>query len=733
MTASRLRIVVSGMMAGVPGHGGATWAVLQYVLGLRRLGHEVLFLEPVKGGWSSRPEVARYFEGVLTRFGLRGGAALLEPDSREAFGIPYGAVRDWTRDADLLLNLSGLLRVPELLEPIPLRVYVDLDPAFTQLWSEVEGVDMGFAGHHRFATVGLSLGRPECTVPTCRKRWIPTLPPVVLEEWSGCAAEGRDDITTVANWRGYGSILHEGVLHGQKAHAFRELIELPRHTRESLLLALSIHEGDGGDRAALEEAGWALVDPAAVASTPDLYRAFVSGSRAEIGVAKTGYTASLSGWFSDRSACYLASGRPVVAQDTGFSQHLPVGDGLLTFRTVDDAVEALEELGARYAMHARAARELAEAHLDSDLVLSRLLDAVERDPEPVAGVRTQRRAGTRELQVALDTVFATGTSPSRDGGTGGVRIVDRRTHPYQTSCSLEELQVDLPDGTGREILFKDGAPDALVQKARGVKPPFLLDPSREGKVYRTLLAPEGMGPALYGVVDTPEAGRHWLFLERSRGVELYQIGNLDTWAEVARWLGRFHRRFERHREARALAERGILVRHDAMLLRRWLTRARGFGSRTEKPGSPSGSLGTRLERAHQRVLRCLLSEPPTLVHGEFYPSNVLVDASSDPVRVIPVDWETAGWGPGLLDLAALVAGDWTETERDRLALAYFQGLMEPRLAPVRSPAAFIEALTCARLQLAIQWMGWSPTWSPPPEHVQDWTREADILLERLGE
>ena len=266
-----------------------------------------------------------------------------------------------------------MLRDERLLGEIPVRVYLDLDPAFNQLWHAVQGIDMRFDGHTHFATVGLALGTPGCAVPTCGRDWIPTLPPVVLDRWPVAEALERDALTTVANWRGYGSIEHEGVLYGQKAHSLRRLVDLPRRTPQRLELALAIHEGEQPDLAALAEHGWRLVDPVEAAGTPERYRRFVQGSKAELGIAKSGYVASRCGWFSDRSACYLASGRPVIAQETGFSAHLPTGEGLFAFETAEDVLAAIDALRSGYERHRRAARALAEEHLDSDAVLTRLL------------------------------------------------------------------------------------------------------------------------------------------------------------------------------------------------------------------------------------------------------------------------------------------------------------------------------------------------------------------------
>lgn len=358
------------MVAGDPHQGGATWAALQYVLGLRRLGHDVWLVEPVR---ELTPVSRRYFRRVVTEFDLEERAALLADDGETA-GVSYSALREAARSADLLLNVSGLLRDPRLTEPVPTRVYVDLDPAFNQLWHE-QGLDVGFDGHTHHVTIGQAIGR-RCDVPACGLEWIPTVQPVVLEHWPPANGLRHDAFTTVGNWRAYGSVEAGGTFYGQKAHALRELLRLPRLTRERLLLALAIHPGEERDLAALADGGWRLVDPADVAASPARYREFIRGSKGELGLAKSGYITARCGWFSDRSACYLASGRPVVAQETGFGDFLPTGEGLLAFETAEQAAEALDRVAADYPRHRRAARELAEAHFDSDRVLGSLLEAV---------------------------------------------------------------------------------------------------------------------------------------------------------------------------------------------------------------------------------------------------------------------------------------------------------------------------------------------------------------------
>jgi hypothetical protein len=410
----RLRIFVSGMIAGDPYQAGATWAVLQYVLGLRSLGHDVYLVEPI-APLSLRPTGARlsasvnaaYFHEVAARFGLTDRAALLRQDTRETVGMLYADVVDAAEGSDLLINISGMLTMPELFEAIPRRVYLDLDPAFNQLWHAVEGIDMRFDGHTHFVTVGGLIGTPACEVPTCGRTWLPTLQPIALPEWPITPGQPGAAWTTVGNWRGYGSIDVHGVLYGQRVHSFRRFMELPARTRARFRPALSIHPGEVKDLKALRAHAWDLVDPADAAGTPDRYRDFIQRSKGELGIAKSGYVASRCGWFSDRSVCYLASGRPVVAQDTGFGQSLPTGEGLFAFSTADEAVEAIAAASVDYDRHCRRAREIAEEYFRADRVLGALLERVG------AGATDDTRGEHRSLAGASIGAAAPAREPAR--------------------------------------------------------------------------------------------------------------------------------------------------------------------------------------------------------------------------------------------------------------------------------------------------------------------------------
>jgi hypothetical protein len=375
------------MIGSVPNQGGLAWVMLHFFLGLKRLGHDVFFFEQCDAGDIrpdgtplDRSENASYFRNVTKQFGFERDSSLWLAGTDQTIGRSFDEVKRIARSADLLLNISGVVKDETLLEQFSTRVLLDLDPAFTQLWHE-EGVDMGLSNHTHHLTVGQAIGTPDCPIPTGGLDWIPTLQPVVLDLWPEANRVTADAFTTVANWRGYGSMTYNGVHYGQKAHSLREFISLPKDTGERFLLAMAIDPGEVKDVEALAENGWEVVDPMIVVKGPADYQAFVQGSRAEFGIAKSGYVASRCGWFSDRSACYLASGRPVIAQDTGFSRFLPTGEGLFAFETSEDIVAAIADVKSNYSRHSEAARALAVEYFDSGKVLARMLENIDERSE----------------------------------------------------------------------------------------------------------------------------------------------------------------------------------------------------------------------------------------------------------------------------------------------------------------------------------------------------------------
>lgn len=363
-------LVVAGALAAKPGNAGGAWERFSYAVGLRRLGFDVLFVEQV----SAVPDAVavRWFDDAAACFAFTGAAAVVGPEGW-CHGLARGDVRAAIARADLLVNLGGNLVAADLLAAARCTAFVDVDPGFTQVWHADPGVPYRVPRHDHYLTIGENIGATGCPIPTGGLAWKPTRQPVLLDDWPEVPAAGCRRFTTIASWRGpYGPLVHDGVTYGLKVHEFRAVLDLPRRVPAAFELALDIHDGDARDRDALTAAGWTLVSPADAVPTPAAFRSFIQRSDAEFSVAQGVYAHAASGWFSDRSTRYLASGRPVLVQDTGLTT-IPTGEGVVTFRTLDEAVAGAERIIRDHAAHARAARRIAETHFASDVVLRRLL------------------------------------------------------------------------------------------------------------------------------------------------------------------------------------------------------------------------------------------------------------------------------------------------------------------------------------------------------------------------
>jgi thiamine kinase-like enzyme len=322
---------------------------------------------------------------------------------------------------------------------------------------------------------------------------------------------------------------------------------------------------------------------------------------------------------------------------------------------------------------------------------------------------------TDELRAELEEALRL-----RLGADTRIAGFDRRRSGYRTSFPIEELDVRLASGEALELVFKDLSREALEGHAQDAKPDFMHDPLREIEVYERLLPAAGVETALsFGAVADEERGRYCLFLERVSGVELYQVGRRETWEHVARWLARAHDRLHDHTD-----RSGRLLRYDAALLGLWPRRAAEYAGSAEDHAALS-----RIADRYDEVVERILALSPTVIHGEFYASNVLVDHPAAPDRVCPVDWEVAAVGAGLIDLAALVSGRWSAEDRTAMALAYREA--SPAESG-RTQTEFEQSLDACRLHVALQWLGWSDRWSPPPEHASDWLQDALTLSRKLG-
>lgn len=372
-----LKILCSGFLVRYP-VGGFSWHHLQYLVGFQRLGHEVLYVED--SGWQNScydPSLnqmtgdssygRQYLSELLRPHGLENHWCYLGEN-----GLSHGRSRtelaQFCNECDVYFNLSNINCIPET-QDCRRRVLVDTDPVFTQI--KAHGLGGAFSDYHRLFTYGENVNQDGCTMPTGVARWFPTRQPVVLDLWLAGPGLSAAPYTTVMNWSAYGEHEYNGRIYGQKDREFEPYFDLPLRTGERLELAINAPQGV---RERLLAGGWRVSDPLRVARTPVDYQAYLRLSRGEFSVAKHAYVMTRSGWFSDRSTGYLASGRPVILQDTGFSEVLPTGKGLLAFRTPQEAVDALCRVSADFEEHCSAARAIAEQYFDAKRVLTDLLE-----------------------------------------------------------------------------------------------------------------------------------------------------------------------------------------------------------------------------------------------------------------------------------------------------------------------------------------------------------------------
>jgi hypothetical protein len=383
-----MRVVVTGLVATYP-VGGVAWDYLQYVEGFRRLGCDVFYLEDT-GQWCYDTAGATFVRDATAgaRY-LADAIATLTPSLADAWsvrgpdGVVHGrdaeAVRRACDGADLFLNVSGASRLRDAYRGARVLAFVDTDPGYSQ--ARAAAVDRGtvdpqmqdavdiMRAHHVFFSLGEHLGAPDCVVPTGGIDWRPTRQPILLDHWA--APPARDGaFTTVMSWRiDPPSPIVDGRVYGGKDVEFERFLALPSHTRSRLEVAIA----GVAPRDRIQAAGWHVVDAHAVSRTMADYRRYITGSRGELSIAKNAYVAPRTGWFSTRSAAYLAAGRPVILQDTGFTAHLPVGPGLHGFSTISEAAAALEAVERDYEAASRHARDVAVECFAAERVCERLL------------------------------------------------------------------------------------------------------------------------------------------------------------------------------------------------------------------------------------------------------------------------------------------------------------------------------------------------------------------------
>lgn len=380
------RVMVLGILGQMP-FAGVAWQVLHYLEGFRRLGCDVYYVEDT-GAWpydaerNTITDDCRYTVDYIARLMGRGGLddrwayRAPSPEGR-TFGLGQPHLSRLVGQTDVLVNLSGATVLRDEYRRVPIRIYLETDPVLPQIEiakGRASTIELLAAHTHHFS-YGENLGAPDCGVPVERFHYSPTRQPVVLDWWrSPGAPPPLAPFTTIANWRQSGKDVEwNGETYLWSKHAeFLKFLDLPRRTTHALELALACD--DIGTIRLLETRGWWVRDAIQLSRDVGSYREYIWGSRGEFTVAKDQNVRLRSGWFSDRSACYLAAGRPVITQDTGFGAVLPTGRGLCAFRTADEIVESLKQITLDYEAHSAAAREIAEEHFAAERVLAGLLE-----------------------------------------------------------------------------------------------------------------------------------------------------------------------------------------------------------------------------------------------------------------------------------------------------------------------------------------------------------------------
>jgi hypothetical protein len=380
-----MKIIIGAILSRLPFSPGMAWNWLQHMIGFQKLGHKVYFFEEVKPGWCFDKHGRRCefmdsanrvcFQSTMEQFGLLAQASQIFNRGEGTCGLSYDSVIAAAKEADLLINISGHITDEAILDSVERRIYVDQDPVYTQLWAAAYGEDLNFKMHDVFLSVGLNIGTPYTTIPDCGVKWRHTLPPVIMEFWPVCLSTSRKPFTTIASWMsGYSDLYYGGGWYRSKYEEFRRFAELPRKVEQELEVALKTPRQDDEGIHLLNANGWHVTEASQITTLPD-YQSYIAQSRAEISVAKNAYVKGNSGWFSDRSAHYLASGKPVLAQSTGFERYLPVGQGLITFSTMEEAVASISAINQDYESHCLAAREFAQEYLNYRKVLPKMLEA----------------------------------------------------------------------------------------------------------------------------------------------------------------------------------------------------------------------------------------------------------------------------------------------------------------------------------------------------------------------
>jgi len=378
------RVVVLGLMGQYP-LGGMAWQVLHHVIGFRRMGYDCVYVEnsgappysPKIHSIVEKPtENVRFLRDTFRRFDLAEQWAYFDSGGQRWYGASAATVEDWLENADAIVNVCGASQPDVERKRKGCLVYIETDPILEQVrYVQGDPATRAFLdGHDLLCTYGTNIGKPDCVVPDAGLRWLKTLPPVVVDLWES-PPKPRGDWRTIATYRNRGKdvVIRGETYYWSKHPNWPKVMDLPRRTKERLEVAL-VSPGPELEQE-FRSQGWQVEDPYRISHTAFVYRRYIRGAKAEFSVEKDDVVRTKVGWFSDRSVCFLAAGRPCVLQDTGVGARVPTGNGLIEWNSAEEALEGIERVARDYAAHAKAAREIARAHFEASVLLPPICQA----------------------------------------------------------------------------------------------------------------------------------------------------------------------------------------------------------------------------------------------------------------------------------------------------------------------------------------------------------------------
>jgi aminoglycoside phosphotransferase (APT) family kinase protein len=661
--------------------GGHFWVFMQYTRALKNLGAKVYWLERLTGPADNIPR----FLQTMEEFGLRDHVILYEAQASGEIAFlnttPDAASKVFRR-ADLLLNFDCKIAA-DILGRFKRRAFIDIDPGLLQFW--VSHGQLALPKHDVYFTTGETVGTPQAAFPDLGLPWIHVRPPVSLDLWPYVFDAEARRFTTVTSWWG-DEWITDGHLHyeNNKRVTFLDHLDLPRHTRQPLEIAAFLGPGDAFDVAALADRGWSIRHSREVASTPAQYRSYVQSSRGEFSCVKPSCLHFRNAWVSDRTICYLASGKPAVVQYTGENRFLPEGEGLFRFRTIEEAADALDTINRDYERHCKAARGIAEAYYDADSVVEEILNA----SFSVGGGRAfpvPSKVSDSALREQVERIIRK-RAPER----GAIASIERERCGHLSWYATYIVTVRFRQGEPLRIFMKDfGSPRYITQALAERR-------DRETRTYSELLAGRDLETAEYfGTEFNEEEGRLWMFLEYVPGTPA-RYCEFPVWIEAARWAGRFHANFA----SESLRGVDFLEHHDRAF----------FESRAQDAmrmvHTDSPHLAGRLEsilKSYEEAVETIVAQPTTLVHGSFSAVQILWSPNGNGGRVCAVDWERAAVGSGCYDLVRIVDG--FEPARRALLLDAYRAEAESHGGLLPSGDDLERLIECYRLDRVMRWLG----------------------------